>query len=191
MNKQKGFTTIFGILLALLVIIGVGFFVFNAIEEEELPLAIEGQKQNITEDVSADASSGMTKEESVIEEDEGQECIRNIVINSNGDNVNPSFKITGVIDNTSPSCFWGVFEGEAGGAQIYFSSKGEWLKVGDIALIDITDENWMKPVNNFEINVGFNNEGIGLSNEPLKVVLKDNNPKDDSINQIFEIPLEI
>jgi hypothetical protein len=185
--KNRGFTTIFGILMTILVLVGAAFFAVSAIQYEEDSVLVSDSQDDLdkTDDLVDDNQSTEDAE------DLNQKCIKNINVVSNSEGVNPNFEITGIIDNSLESCNWGIFEGQGGVAQLYFYSSGEWNELGEPAIVELTDENWMKSINNFEINIGFNNQGIGLSDQQLKVVLTEEDPSGMRDLKTFEIPLEL
>lgn len=111
------------------------------------------------------------------EQGEGDKsCLKVNTISSNEDVITPSFLVKGTIDNTSSECNWIKFEGQAGLAQLYFEYEDKWQPVGQAQPILVED--WMSDMTDFSVEVGFNNEGIGLDpNEvPIKIVFTEEDP---------------
>ncbi len=104
---------------------------------------------------------------------------------------NVPVNFSGVIDNTNSGangCSWGMFEGQAGTAQLWHKDGGVWGMINSPKIIKVT--NWMTngPIP-FTVSVDFNNSGPGFaSGLPMKVVFTEENPSGGTADTL-EFPL--
>ena len=101
--------------------------------------------------------------------------------------------IQGVVDNSnrqSLGCSWGMFEGQAGIAQLYYYNGGAWIALGNSAPMLVDD--WIATKTNFSVTLNFTNEGIGLSNgTPMKVVFTEENQRAKFPSKTLELPVSL
>lgn len=98
--------------------------------------------------------------------------------------------VTGIINNTNRTgaSGWGMFEGEAGDAQLYFYNGFSWQAIGTPAIMKV--DNWMTTITRFNATLNFNNNGVGLQiGAPMKIIFGENDPSGLRPLQTFELPI--
>ncbi len=187
MNKQKGFFTIFLLVILGLIVVGIGGY-FYYIQNFTTPTSdVAVDTTNATDTSTTETSATTTAEENT-----NGKCgfyVTSPEINSKA--VFP-LTVTGMVDNTNREalgCSWQMFEGQAGIAELYFNYNNEgWKPVGTSSSIIV--ENWMSEKTSFKTILNFNNAGIGLPpNTPMKIVFTEENPAVIRPSLTFELPL--
>jgi hypothetical protein len=98
--------------------------------------------------------------------------------------------VTGTVNNTNyqeVGCSWGMFEGTAGIAQLYYNNNNSgWKTIGASVQVRVAD--WTKTNTTFTATLDFNNSGIGLGpNTPMKIVFTEENPSGIKPSDTFEL----
>jgi hypothetical protein len=100
--------------------------------------------------------------------------------------------IKGVVDNSKAQqlgCSWSMFEGAAGGAQLYYNYQNQGWKTLNTPRA-ITVSSWMTTTTPFEFTMPFDNSSIGLpSGTPLKIIFSEDNASGLPPVDSYELPL--
>lgn len=190
-NSQRGFVVPLVLVLIAFLLIGGGAYVYM---QNQLSAAEVDPAFHLADRTSANESP---KTISTIGSTTAPIANCGMTINSPFANAKVLFPLTvsGVIDNRDAlklGCLWGLFEGEAGNARLFFLEPGtsSWQQIGAPVVV-VLGSNWMTagPVP-FSFNMTFNNDGIGLpSGTKMKIVFTDNQQKDGSTSSTLELPL--
>ncbi len=170
-----------------LLIIGVGIYVYG---NKNVPAAAE-PNQNATSTSNVNTST-TTKPVAV-----NGKCGLNILTPLKNAEVSFPLTIKGKIDNTNreaAGCSWGMFEANAGSAQLlYFSNANKkWNPLGVAVPIPVDTDNdtWMSDKATFSLVMNFNNDGIGLpAGTPLKIVFSEDDPSGRFPVDTYELPV--
>ena len=111
---------------------------------------------------------------------------------SQNDIVNFPLTIKGEVDNTNSKtkgCSWQMFEGQAGGAQLYFNYNDlSWEKVGGPT--PITVDNWTSEKTAFSFKLDYDHKNIDLVvGTKLKIIFTEESASGLPPVDTYEIPL--
>lgn len=125
--------------------------------------------------------------------DEGTEFAAKcgLVVESPAVGASVSFPLTisGTINNTEENgCYWTMFEGQAGTAELFYETKDGYSLATDMKPIEVA--NWMSTSTTFSVALDFDNMMEDLpSGYNFKIVLTEDNPSGEGIPDSLEIPV--
>jgi len=99
--------------------------------------------------------------------------------------------ISGTINNSEENgCYWTMFEGQAGTAELFYETKDGYSLATDMQPIEVA--NWMSTSTTFSVTLDFDNVNQGLpSGYNFKILLTEDNPSGEGIPDSLEIPVTL
>lgn len=180
-NTQTGFSTLWGIIILLVIAGGVYWYVNNnKINEPEPELVVEEPAlEQEAEPENSPVTDGYENYDQ-IKNDVVSHC--GFVINSHKPNdlVYWPIVIDGTVeqDSTGYNCFWQTFEGVSGTAQLYAYEDNIWRPIGNSVIFGP----------DFSLNFNFTEAGLKM-NSPIKIIFTEENPSVERPSLTFELPL--
>lgn len=181
MNTQKGFSTVLGIIILLVIVGGIYWFMNKG---EQLPSETSypetNQEEGQVDNQSGNAPKASTQEEQKQANNVVGHC--GLVVSSHKPNdlVDWPIVINGKVeqDKLDDNCFWQTFEGVSGTAQLYVYEDNSWRTIGESQIFGP----------NFSLNFNFPEAGLQINN-PIKIIFTEENPAAQSPSLVFELPL--
>lgn len=181
MKTQKGFSTIWVIIILLVIGGGVYWYLNNpdnkeTVSEQETVQEVK-QTSNRQENVPV---TNRYEDYKQINNDVVGHCGFVISSHKPDDLADWPIVINGKVeqDRTGYNCFWQTFEDVSGTAQLYAYENNSWRTIGEPLIFGP----------NFSLNFDFSEAGLKMNN-PIKIIFTEENPSVERPSLTFELPL--